>query len=568
MKRILCAFSIFAGCQAFAIVDMKNANYAHTWTDIEVPGTGYDLKVERTYNSRSLFNGIFGFGWCSEWETSLSVTAEGFLRITECGAGTKLTYKPKQFDNAAVGKTIGKIMAEVRSRNKGKPESFFTNLEKSIRSDELLRQDFEEKLNLRGEIKDGIRYIVDGRENEYIVREKGNFSRTLPDGSKQTFSANGELQAMYDKNGNYLKFDYARGQLSGITDNNGRKLTVKYSEANKKVSEILGPNGMKSEYKHKGEDLISAANAWNGSFTFEYDDLHNLTKITYPDKTTREITYNKDKDWVMSFKNRKNCVESYEYKSDPKEPVNHYWSNVVKRCGQKVVNKSSYEFWHRDKMDGTGKFLHRVRSDVNGDITDIVYHEIFGKPLSVVRNSNRVAYSYYDDGRVKLKNEPLRDMTFDYKNKCDKVSEVQISYFAPEEKGKKKAGDKKLAQVEKRKPLRTVTTKFMYDEKRCNLVFAQNSIGQTAQLTYDKNGRIAAIKDQTKKVVKIEYEARFGKPSIVSRPGLGTIKVSYDQNGDVKTVDSKDGPKVAVQVASIFNNLLDIIAPATSETPL
>lgn len=568
MKRILGALSIVISVPAFAIVDMKNANYAHTWTDIEVPGTGYDLKVERTYNSRSLFNGMFGFGWCSTWETSLAVTAEGFLRVTECGAGTQLTYKPKQFDAAAVDKTIGKIMAEVRNRNKGKPESFFSNLEKQVRSDEMLRQEFEEKLSLRGEIKDGVRYIVDGRDNEHIVREKGNFVRTLADGSKQTFAPNGELQAMFDKNGNFLKFTYTRGQLTGVTDNNGRKLTIKHSEASKKVAEILGPNNMKAEYKHKGEDLIFAANAWKETFTYEYDDLHNLTKVIYPDKTTREITYNKDKDWVMSFKNRKNCVEAYEYKSDPKDPVNHYWSNVVKRCGEKVVNKSSYEFWHRDKGDGTGKFLHRVRSDVNGDVTDIVYHEVFGKPLSVVRNSTRISYSYFDDGRVKVKTEPLREMAFEYKNKCDKVSEVQIAYFAPEEKSKKKPGDKKLAQAEKRKVMRTVTTKFMYDDKRCNLVFAQNSIGQTAQLSYDKSGRIAAIKDQSKKVVKIEYEARFGKPSIVTRPGLGTIKVSYDQNGDVKSVDSKDGPTVAVQVASIFNNLLDIIAPATSETPL
>lgn len=563
MRLLLGILAFSVSLPAMAIVDMKNANYAHSFTDIEVPGTGYDLKVERTYNSRSLFNGIFGFGWCSDWETSLQVTAEGFLRVTECGAGVQLTYKPKKFDKGAVEKTITKIMDEVKKRNKGKPKAFFTNLEKTIRNDELLRQDFEDKLNLKGDIKEGSKYIVDGRDNEHIIKSKGKYRRTLPDGSKQQFDSDGRLIAMYDKNNNFLKFSYTKGQLTDVTDNNGRKLTIKYSTANKKVAAILGPNGMKATFKHKGEDLTYAKNSWGTEFQYNYDDLHNLVKINYPDKSSRVITYNKDKDWVTSFTNRKKCKETYEYKSDKDDPINHYWSNVVKRCGKKVVNKSSYEFWHKDKPDGSGKYLYRVRSDVNGDVTDIVYHETFGKPISVVRNSVRVKYTYYNDGRVKLKNEPLRDMFFVYKNKCDKVSEVKIAYFAPEQKK-----NKKLAQAKKKKPMRTVTTEFKYEPKRCNLIFARNSIGQTARLSYDKNGRIAAIKDQTKKIVKIKYEARFGKPEIVSRPGLGTIKVSYNQNGDVKKVESKDGPKVAVQVASIFNNLLDIIAPATSETPL
>lgn len=84
-------------------------------------------------------------------------------------------------------------------------------------------------------------------------------------------------------------------------------------------------------------------------------------------------------------------------------------------------------------------------------------------------------------------------------------------------------------------------------------------------MTYDNKGRIATITDQAKKVVKIEYEDRFGKPSVVTRPGLGTIKVTYKPSGEINKVESKEGPSVAMQVASTFNNLLDVVAPATSE---
>ena len=81
-------------------------------------------------------------------------------------------------------------------------------------------------------------------------------------------------------------------------------------------------------------------------------------------------------------------------------------------------------------------------------------------------------------------------------------------------------------------------------------------------MTYDVKGRIQSITDQAKKVVKIDYEEIFGKPQTETRPGLGSIKVSYKPNGDIAKVDSADGAAVASQVASTFNNLLDVIAPA------
>ncbi|MDB2426085.1 cell wall-associated protein wapA, partial [bacterium] len=60
----------------------------------------------------------------------------------------------------------------------------------------------------------------------------------------------------------------------------------------------------------------------------------------------------------------------------------------------------------------------------------------------------------------------------------------------------------------------------------------------------------------------------FGKPKTIKRPGLGSIKVSYNKDGKINKVDSKEGPIVASQVASVFNNLLEIISPATADLTL
>ena len=129
---------------------------------------------------------------------------------------------------------------------------------------------------------------------------------------------------------------------------------------------------------------------------------------------------------------------------------------------------------------------------------------------------------------------------------------------------KKVASVKNSLMDAKGKIVSVLTTSFKYDPKG-NLNYAENSDGQKITMTYDIKGRIASITDQAKKVVKIDYEERFGKPSVVSRPGLGTIKVTYKSNGDIAKVDSSDGPTVASQVASTFSNLLDIISPATQD---
>lgn len=556
MSKFLSIFALLFTTNAFALVDMKNANYAETWTDLMVPGSGYELRVQRTYNSRSLFNGIFGFGWCSDFETRLEVTAESNLMLTECGGGLEIPFTPKATTGSGkVDDTIKTIVSEVKKRNSDLSKKYFEDLEKELKENNFLRDEFSRQLKLKGKITPGTTFHANGRDVENILMKNNEYIRTMPDGTYQKFNMEGHLTFLYDRNGNYLKLEWKGSQLISVVDNNGRKLNFKYNPANKKVQEISGPNGLVAKYKFVGEDLKEATNSWKATFKHEYDDLHNMTKIEFPDKTTKTLTYNKDRDWVTAFKDRRGCTETYSYDVDKEDPKNHYWSTVVKKCGKEVTNKSTYEFFHRMRRDGLAKYLYRVRSDVNDNVTDITYHEVFGKPVTVTRNKETVIYNYFDNGLVKSRRDSQKQMNFEYKNSCQKVSEVATYILDPK-------------KPDLKKPAKIITTKFIYEDKKCNLSAAQNSEGQSVKIQYDARGRIAVIEDQSKKIVKIKYEERFGKPWVVTRPGLGTITVSYKSDGQIDKVDSKEGPNVAVQVASIFNNLLDIIAPATAEANL
>lgn len=535
-----------------ALVDMNNASYSNTWIDLEVPGTGYDMKVLRAYKSRTIYNGMFGFGWCSEFETKLETTSEGNIKISECGDGQETVFSAKELAKKDIDSTISQITVKMKAdpKNKSASPDYWKRLSDQLTTDDDQRSKLAKQYGVAVPIKDGVKYMANGKEVENVTLGKGFYTRNLADGSYQRFDMQGRLTHMYDKNSNFLKFEYDKDLLKEIEDNNSRKLAFKYFP-NKKVKSISGPNGLLTEYKYGSqEDLIWNKNAWakkdSDVYTFEYNEFHNLTKATWPDKTFIAIKYDNVKDWVLSFNDRDKCSENYKYEFSTSDPKYHYWSTVTRTCGKEVVANNRYEFWHKPLPTGP-VILSRILTVVNGTSTDITYHDVFAKPVIIKKNNERVDFEYYADGLIKTKKAANVKLEFTHDTATKKVSVVKSSFM--NEKGK---------VVSNRQ------TSFKYDAKG-NLTYAENSDGQKITMTYDMKGRIATITDQAKKIVKIDYEERFGKPSIVSRPGLGTVKVTYKPNGDIAKVDSAEGPSVASQVASTFNNLLDVISPATQE---
>ena len=553
LKQILIgAFLFFSSVYSQALVDMNNAGYTNSWIDLEVPGNGYEMRVLRAYKSRTIYNGMFGFGWCSEFETRLEATSEGNIKVSECGDGQEITYSAKEITRKDVDSTIAQIFSKMRADKKFSTSSpdFWKKLQGQLIEDEEARSDYAKQYGIVVPIKEGQRFLANGKEVENVIFAKGYYTRNLPDGSFQRFDIAGKLTHMYDKNGNFLKFEYQKELLVEIEDNNARKLSFKYFP-NKKVQRIVGPNGLMTEYKYnQQEDLIWNRNAWakkeTDVYSYEYNEFHNLVKATWPDKTSIAIRYDNVKDWVTAFTDRDKCTESYKYEFSQTNPKFNYWSTATKVCGKEIVATNRYEFWHRQLPNGQ-TVLSRVQTTINGNIRDITYHDTFGKPITIKNNNERVDFEYYPDGLVKIKSSAAAKMEFSYDPASKKVSQVKTSLLN-----------------DKSKVISTRSTSFKYDTKG-NLSYAENSEGQKITMTYDPKGRIQTITDQAKKIVKIDYDERYGKPTVVSRPGLGTIKVSYKPNGEIAKVDSSEGPSVASQVASTFNNLLDVIAPATQE---
>lgn len=541
---------LFVSNTSFGIIDMKDANYAETWTDIDLGGPGYVLKVERTYNSRSIYDGIFGFGWCSDFETKIEITPDSKIKVIECGGGLEITYESKESKSKDSSALINQMVAKVKADKKdsGLKDQYFENLKSELATNEYLREALANELGFKGSIAQGKTYDSVGRGSEKIIVQAKAYKRILADGTYQSFDSKGRLIAIYDKANNFIKLNYVKDKLVSVIDNKARRLDFKYFKENSKVEKIIAsPSKLITSYTYKAHDLAQAVNGSKATYTYLYDDLHNLTKVTYPDKTTKDLTYNQDKDWVVSFKDQRGCTEAYSYEDSEDDPRNHYWSEVVKTCNSKVTNKSKYEFWHKERADKSGKYLARVKSVINGIITDVKYHPVFGRPVFKQEGKVVSLYEYYASGMLKTQRTAEEKLKFFYKNSCNKVSKIVKEEFL------------------KRKVASRISTNYSYYEPSCNLKQAINSKGEAALLSYDKAGRIYLVTDHTKKLLKISYDNKTGKPNILVRPGLGAIAVKYNDQGEINSVRSKQGAEVATQVAEVFNSILTVIGPAAND---
>ena len=533
---------------SLAIVDTRSAGYSKTFVDFKANNSTHPLEIKRTYNSRSIYNGLFGFGWCSNIETQLRVLPDETIKVVECGGGMEVLYHPK----GKIPDTnlyIDLILAELKKRKINMSEQSLNQLRKDLSTSKNLRSNFLNTLNIRGTASKGLKYYAKGRSKEYIVVTSNGYIRKLPNGFREVFNQEGRLvESSYNKNKIQLSWNDDKIQ---IIDDRGNRLIL-YLNPNGKVNQIRYNKSLIASYSYSGDNLEAAVNILKKErHEHKYDSLNNLTKTTYPDGKTEELNYNVKKDWVIGFKDKRGCKESYLYGVNSKNP-DHYFSTVKKICGRKIVNKSKYEFWHRSQPGG-GKYLHRARVKINGRIqTDVIYHSVFGTPVSFYKNGVRTRREYYANGFLKQKDNIYQNIQYKkYNTKCFKPELVKIAYKNPN-------AENKITKKE--------SINFQFNSN-CQLRLAKKSNDEWIRVSHDTQGRIIAMEDQSRKKIKLAWNKKNNKPSKITREGVGSIDIVYNESGNsvvqLKGLDTD--PTVVSQVTSVFSSFLSALSPVAEE---
>ena len=539
MKLLLRVWiAIFVMSAAYPGVNLKNGNFFISYTDVIVVGQSKPLEITRTYNSKSTDVGWFGFGWGNEFETNLRVSADGSVIVHENGSGALTRFTPKsQIDGKKAAQKIVQAMREKSSMSDANAKKLI----KQLANDAELRSLRAGQLGIQAKIPKGTKLYSNQRGQQTLLKTKKGFIRKSIDQKQEFFNEYGKLSKIKYKSGLVINFiPMGRKQdkeLKSIKDSFGKQIFFSWYSDNR-VKEIYSSKDRKATYFYKDKNLISSTDLARNGYKYDYDSNHNLTLIQYQDKTTTKITYENKTQFVSSVKKQSGEGISYRYGFNPKNPDLHYWTEVTKSGIRNKPVTNRYEYEIRIKPDGQ-QYTYRILTKVNGLETETIYSECCGLPTKIISDKKVTSFEYNKGGLLTKKTlSNGKQISLSYNQVCKKVSKV-VNH-----KG---------------------WTKFNYN-KKCNLTKSTNSQGQGILLIYDHRSRITRMTDKNQKtkkqkVLTFTYNAT-GKPVEIKMDKVGKINVEYGNNGEIKKVHSKQGPKMALKVTRAFQNLLAIVQPA------
>jgi YD repeat-containing protein len=537
---------------AGATVSLKNGNFFLSYTDFVYPG-GFVPKVERIYNSKSSYTtGMFGPGWGFEYEAYLNVSADGSVVVHEYGGGAENRFDPAAFNQAELDKAVDVIIAAARKAGAVASQEGVDSYRRRLKADANYRNEEWEKYRRTGKVQArqlavGTKLQSNHYSYQFITRTQGGYVRSFETGKSEYYNDAGKLVRIQDKNGNFIALSYnEEGHLDKIVDNFNRRMFFHFNTKGR-VDSIEGENNQKASYQYDGKGMLSQSKDTNGNvFGFKYDTstndlVPNMTEVTYKDGTNVKISYyGADKnESVRTYKDRDGTISEYTYTTNPSDAGNITVAMLVKGADGKKISSSKYEYFLRHKSDGE-EWQYKLISTIDGDRTEATYNECCGLPLLINHNGEETSFQYDTKGHVVKKATPNEVTELSYDPTVGKVSKV-LKYSKT---------DKKRVQW----------SMFKYDPKG-NLIQATNSDRKIVRLFYNRNGLINNMVDQDRRQIAFKYDEN-GHPIQITDPALGTITVSYNNSGEIKKVESTAGRKIAVQVTSAFQNLLDIIRPA------
>ena len=557
LKRFLLIVTILIlSLPSLAVVNMRNGSYNEKWVDFIEPNQGVDLRIERYYSSRSLFPGLFGFGWCSEYETRLVITSDGILNLVECGGGLEVTYYPEKFEKGGSEKTIQKIIADYKTKNKNMSSGDVTNLRTQLKSNTKMRFEYANKLNL-----------IDGAEirkskNSFFSKTKGFekitfdgqlYRRNRKDGSFQIFNRSGQLVQIGKTSGLSLLINYKNNKISSIVDKpKGRRLQLTYGN-NGHLFKVSNGQGLTAQYTFEGENLVEVKNMWSKTYKFSYDTHHNMTRVDFPDKTSMRMTYNIANDWIASYTNRKGCREEFNFILSEDDPQNHYKGTFNRKCPKQAKTKGYHEFWYRNYTYSRDKYLYHVYETYQKNLKDVYFHPYLGQPVSIKENNLYLSFVYLLNGLINKREQKL----FTKQNEIFKWDKTSFTY--------------------ERKSFRVASTQQVFLNKlgqktnSRNLVYSYDPKGRLSKVTdekrnflkvsYDSNGNIDILENNKKEKVQLTYKVGVEKPVEVEHLKKGKVLLTYDAQGNVEKVEAAGGRGLATSIVEKFLEMIQFLGP-------
>ena len=378
-------------------VALQNGNFFMSYVDVNYSG-GFEPQLERVYNSKSAFKGIFGWGWGNEYDVYLTVAPDGSVNVHEYGGGALNIFTVGNVTNEALDSILASIIRAAKENGALKTNDEEATYRDQLRANVILRNnewDRYVKLQLLPTRDVPIGAVL--RSNKFsaqtIKRVRDGFVRLFDNGRREQYDNRGRLARAFDRKGNYVNLSYDDdGYLRSIIDNLGRKMVFTLNDRGL-VEKIDGEKGKTAEYRYNDLDqLIYSKDVDNNIYQYTYDVRHNLTRIDYNDKTSLEVTYLsiEMKENVASLKDRDGTTTYYRYSYPlgPKDDLRMIIEVEVRGAGaaSKIVSRNTYEYFFRRDDDGA-VWTYKLTQTVDGDTSETEYNRD-GTKIDIHRRKN------------------------------------------------------------------------------------------------------------------------------------------------------------------------------------
>jgi YD repeat-containing protein len=554
LSFLICTLLSISTAYARADVSLRNGNFYVSFKDISYPG-GMEPKIERVYNSKSDYAGIFGYGWGSEYETALGVDPDGSIVVTEFGGGANNRFVSKDFKAQDLDAGVNELVEA------GKKAGLVSNAKQISDYRAKLTHDFDYRskqynmfvskgLMAKKALKVGTQYTSTRYLYQYITRVKGGYVRVMEGGNIQKFNEAGKLVQVLDRNKNFITFGYDKnGHLVQMIDNQNRKMNLTYNVQNM-VEKIVGESGKYAAYRYDKNRLLDYSRDSDGvqnTFKYTNDRFRNLSEIGYPDEKDSKgaikkmgiAYYGPDKNIsVRAVTNTDGTVNEYDYLKDPKNADYFGVHVLLKEANGTRISDAKYEYFSKTRPGGEA-YTSKMISTIDGDKTETVYDDKLGFPTTITNNGRTTKMEYDQKGRMTKKVTAIETTELTYDQTVGKVNKV----------------------TRKMKSGTLLWSTFAYDRATGNLLLAKNSEKKSVKLIYDNQGRIRALIDQSGRQLTFKYND-VSKPIEISDAKLGTVKFTYKNSGEVDKLQANGGANVATEIMRALQGLLDITAPS------
>ncbi len=457
--------------------NLKLGRFLQTYKDLEVPVSGFDMRLERVYDSTDKSVGDFGVGW-HLLLSSFTVATNGPLgeggwsaqsadcTFSICGYAYEsspshtvtVTWPDKHqevFDFTPTGEQLNNI--EVQPAFTARPG---TNTTSTLEVDEP------------SEIINGF----DGNlyNSDFTPWTATRFLLTTRTGQKFVLDTESGLVSEEDRSGNKLTVT-----PNGIESSSGPALSF-MRDSQGRITEVTGPSGQHLHYGYDAAgNLSSYTDADGNTTTYSYDSEHDLLATTGPgaSKPLQQLAYDSE--------GRLSEVIGAD------GSVEHISTNVGART--------------------------ETIADPNGKLTEIETYDALGNPIEETKafegKTLAVKHTYDSEGHVLSSTDPDGNTTSEKWENGNLVAQTDAN------------GD---------------TTTFEYNPSgQLTDVIGPSGTKQSA-VTYDANGNPTKIENADGSTQMFTYNSE-GLPTSIAHPSGVTEKITYDSHGYPATVTSGEG---------------------------